>query len=207
MAKSGRPSATTSKRRLSTCRRSRSCTHVFWETRTPASLSATLQWKPTAPALAQAPRKATRVKWLATGANCRRQGKMAPKATCQSWNLGTHRRDGTPVAAHCRYRPIRGRRYQLLGGVSDIHFGPPNGTRQCFATMTTSSGLQSLGDGAAPQGECQPSWPNMPGDRRTAWPHFVGHWDVQHLFEAPSDSCVVTHREMETLFRGTTRRR
>ena len=30
--------------------------------------------------------------------------------------------------------------------------------------------------------------------------HFVRHWDVQQLFEAPSDSCVVTHREMETLF-------
>ena len=50
---------------------------------------------------------------------------------------------------------------------------PPNGTRQCCATTTTSSGQQFLGDGASPQGECQPSWPNMPWDaisRRSANP-------------------------------------
>ena len=47
--------------------------------------SATLQWKPTAtqdPCVStSSPVMATRVKWLATPASCRRQGKRAPKAT------------------------------------------------------------------------------------------------------------------------------
>ena len=126
-------------------------------------------------------------------------------------NLGNSSSGWNPVVALCRCHPTRGRRYQLLGNVSDTHLLPPNGTRQCCATTTTSSGQQFLGDGASPQGEC----PNMPWNaisRRSAnpisrrelqsghLPYFVGHRDVQQLFEAPSDSCVVTHREMETLF-------